>query len=602
MSKIIGIDLGTTNSLAAYWSDGAVHLIPNAFGETLTPSVVSIDDQGTVYVGKVAKERLITHPDSTVSVFKRSMGTGKRWQLGGKTYLPEELSALVLRRLKEDAEAYLGETIEEAIISVPAYFGDQARKATREAGRLAGLKVERILNEPSAAALACQHLNPRDEAKILVFDFGGGTLDVSLVECFDNVLEIVAVSGNNRLGGSDFDQAIAREFCKRTHRDFNNLAPGLRQNLLKSAEQIKMALTEQEFAMMVVTTPDFQDAMELTRKDLIKIIAPALQKLADPINSVLRDGNVTPGELSAVVMVGGSSKMPVVQQYLKFIMKKANIRVSNPDRMIAMGVGIYAGIKERDSDLKDIVMTDLCPFSLGTNTHNDAEPGKAYMSVIIPRNSMLPVSRTEIYSTSSDNQTVCAVGIYQGENMFASENVKLGEITVPVPAAPKGQEKISVRFTYDINGLLIVNVQVPSTKYEKELTLFNGQTVTDQATLNRAKELAKLTISASENEENKLLLEQGERIYAQLSGEYKEIVKNYTAAFSSALMTEDKYKIFKAKKRLIDILKQLENYFVMNQVDETSVDAFQEWLDEAEEQEDDDDYWDSLFNSGDTDF
>ena len=304
MGKTIGIDLGTTNSLAGYWEYNAVHLIPNAFGEFLTPSVVSIDEKQTVYVGKVAKERLITHPDQTVSVFKRSMGTEKRWKISGTSFSPEELSAMVLRRLKEDAEAYLGESVEEAVISVPAYFGDKARKATRDAGRLAGLKVERILNEPSAAALACVHMDGIDQARYLVFDFGGGTLDVSLVQCFENVIEVKAVSGNTHLGGSDFDQAIARSFCKKNGLDYNHLDASMQQNILRSAEKVKIALTGAESGKMVVTTPERQMSMDITRKEMIKLIGPALQRLAAPINNVLRDGSVTPQELDAVIMVG----------------------------------------------------------------------------------------------------------------------------------------------------------------------------------------------------------------------------------------------------------------------------------------------------------
>ena len=223
MSRIIGIDLGTTNSLAAVWEDGHAQLIPNSFGEYLTPSIVSMEADGTFYVGKVAKERMVTHPKDTASVFKRFMGTSKRYKLSGKEYRPEELSALVLRKLKEDAEAYLGEPVEEAVISVPAYFNDMARSATKNAGELAGFKVERIINEPSAAALACQKQNQEEDALMLVFDFGGGTLDVSLVDCFDNIIEILAVSGDNHLGGSDFDLVIAKEYCKENQLNWETL-------------------------------------------------------------------------------------------------------------------------------------------------------------------------------------------------------------------------------------------------------------------------------------------------------------------------------------------------------------------------------------------
>ena len=252
MGKIIGIDLGTTNSLVAVWQDGESRLIPNAFGEYLTPSVVSIEEDGTIYVGKTAKERLASHPEDTASVFKRYMGTAKKYRLGKKEYRPEELSSFVLKKLKEDAERYLGEPVEEAIISVPAYFNDMGRNATKRAGLLAGLKVERIINEPSAAALACQNRKQEEDATILVFDFGGGTLDVSVVECFDNVIEILAVSGDNQLGGQDFDDAIVKYFLRHCEIDPKNLTAQTRAILRSSAEKCKKELTEKTSAEMVV--------------------------------------------------------------------------------------------------------------------------------------------------------------------------------------------------------------------------------------------------------------------------------------------------------------------------------------------------------------
>lgn len=246
MGRILGIDLGTTNSLAAVWQNGESMLIPNSFGEYLTPSVVSFGEDDTVYVGKTAKERLVTHPECSVSVFKRFMGTDKKYKIRGKKYRPEELSAFVLRKLREDAQRYLGEEIEEAVVSVPAYFNDKARKATKNAGELAGLKVDRIINEPSAAALACRKCGNEQDETFLVFDFGGGTLDVSLVDCFDNIIEITAVSGDNHLGGSDFDEAVAREFCREHHLDFDELSPQRQGILLESASRAKCGLSEKK--------------------------------------------------------------------------------------------------------------------------------------------------------------------------------------------------------------------------------------------------------------------------------------------------------------------------------------------------------------------
>lgn len=397
MGRIIGIDLGTTNSLVAYWENGESKLIPNALGEYLTPSVVSIDEDGTVYVGKVAKERLVTAPDQTASVFKRGMGTDRTYKIGGKWYRAEELSAIVLKTLKEDAERYFGEPVEEAIVSVPAYFSDIARKATRRAGQLAGLKVDRIINEPSAAALACQCVKKhQDEARMLVFDFGGGTLDVSLVECVDNIIEIVAVSGNNHLGGSDFDRVIAEHFCKENGLVFGALTKSQQGIVLKCAEKAKRLLSVAEETTMHVAFEDQEWKLELSRKVLIQISAAIFKKIAAPVKRVLLDGEVTASELSQIVLVGGSCKMPIVQQYLRFMMKGVDVVTADPDHMIALGVGVYAGIKERNEEIQDVILTDICPFSLGVNVINKSDLKKEYMSVLIPRNSALPASREKV--------------------------------------------------------------------------------------------------------------------------------------------------------------------------------------------------------------
>lgn len=426
MSKIIGIDLGTTNSLAAVWQDGKSSLIPNAFGEYLTPSVVSVDENGTVYVGKTAKERLASHPQETASVFKRFMGTARKYKLGMNTYLPEELSAFVLKKLKEDAERYLGEPVEEAIISVPAYFNDKARNATKRAGIMAGLKVERIINEPSAAALACQHLNQEEDATILVFDFGGGTLDVSLVECFDNVIEILAVSGDNQLGGQDFDDMIAEYFIRSLQIVPTDLKRETKAIIRKSAEQCKRDLTENKTAEMVVNCPEIKSKLEISRKDVVSACAPLFERMGKPVSKVLMDAKTSTDEINQIVLVGGSCKMPVVKQYLEHILKRKDIQTVNPDYMIALGCGVCAGIKERDEDVKDMLLTDICPFSLGTEIVNHENPDKPLMSFVIKRNSPLPISREQVYSNARDNQTVVRFGIYQGESMY----VKIGRAHV----------------------------------------------------------------------------------------------------------------------------------------------------------------------------
>lgn len=588
MSKIIGIDLGTTNSLAAIWENGESKLIPNAFGEYLTPSVVSVDEDGTVYVGKTAKQRLASHPKQTASVFKRFMGTGKEYHLGNNTYLPEELSAFVLKKLKEDAENYLGESVEEAIISVPAYFNDMARSATKRAGMIAGLKVERIINEPSAAALACQNLRQEEDVTVLVFDFGGGTLDVSLVECFDNVIEIKAVSGDNQLGGQDFDDAIGRYFIRSCGLEPEKLTAETRAIIRSSAEKCKRELTEDKIAEMVVNCPQVNKRLEISRKDIVTICAELFERMGKPIKRVLLDGKVSADMIDEVVLVGGSCKMPVVQQYLKYILNRQDIKTMHPDYMIALGVGVSAGIKERNEEVKDMILTDICPFSLGVNVVNHQEPGKALTSFIIPRNSPLPCSREEVYVNARDGQKEMRFGIYQGEAMYVDDNILLGEAVLKIPPSPKETVKCYVRFTYDINGVLEVNIFIPVTNERRQLVIVNKDLkLSDVQVAEKLKEFEKIKLNPAQDEENRYLLAWGERLFAQCEGSVKEEIMQKLQNFRR-LMGEDSYRIPKARKYLTVFLSLVEGML------DSSIDWDEEkintgdWYEDEDEKEIDD--------------
>lgn len=558
MGRIIGIDLGTTNSLAAYWKDGESRLIPNAFGEYLTPSVVSVDQDGTIYVGKTAKERLSSHPGQTASLFKRFMGTSRKYILGGKTYRPEELSAIVLRRLKEDAERFLGEPVEEAVISVPAYFNDMARNATKRAGVLAGFKVERIINEPSAAALACQNLRQEEDAVIMVFDFGGGTLDVSLVECFDNVIEITAVSGDNQLGGQDFDDAIGTYFIKKCGLEPDSLEPETRALIRSCAEKCKRELTETKTAQMVVNCGQVNQKLEITRKDIVTVGAELFERMGKPIRRVLMDAKVSAAEVGHIVLVGGSCKMPVVQQYLRHLLDREDIETLHPDHMIALGAGICAGIKERNEEISDLVLTDVCPFSLGTGIHNENDLDRKLMSFIIPRNSSLPASREHPYATVEDNQTVIRFGVFQGESMYVDENIKLGELDIRIPPRPKGEIKCYVRFTYDINGVLEVNVSIPQANVNRRLVIVNKELgMTPEQVEEKLGEYQKLKINPADQEENKYVLAWGERLFMQCTGEYRDEIARKIQYFHY-IMNHDPYQIPKVRKYLMVYLAFVE--------------------------------------------
>ena len=559
MGKIIGIDLGTTNSLAAVWEDGESKLIPNSYGEYLTPSVVSVDEKGTLYVGKIAKERLITHPDSTVSVFKRNMGLKTTYKLGKKNYSPEELSSMVLRKLKEDAERYLGEPVEEAIISVPAHFNDKGRNATKRAGYLAGLRVERIINEPSAAALAGSYMGDEAEATVLVVDFGGGTLDVSLVDYFDDLVEITAVSGNNHLGGHDFDEALAKHFLREMKVPRKNISEETYELLLQRAEKCKIELTEEKSAHLSLQCAELSGDIEISRKELITICSDIFDKIAAPINSVLRDGQVNAARLSHIVLVGGSCKMKVVQQYLRYLFQRKDLTVMDPDHMVALGVGIYAGIKERDEDIKDMVLTDICPFSLGVQVRNPFhDNGEEVMSFLIERNSPLPVSRVKSYFTIRDGQTKLNIGVYQGENLYAKDNLKLGEIDVSVPALPKGEAQVNVRFTYDLNGVLAVETEVPLTKQKKQLVIVDKDLhLTEKEIADRMAELEKLKLNPMNEEENKFALEWGLRLYAQSPESLKEALASRLQYFEY-IAGKDARRVERERKKLLVYLSFIE--------------------------------------------
>lgn len=557
MARIIGIDLGTTNSLAAVWENGESKLIPNAFGEYLTPSVVSVDNEGTVYVGKTAKERLAAYPAQTASIFKRFMGTKRVYHLGNRTYRPEELSSMVLRKLKEDAERYLGEPVEEAIISVPAYFNDMARNATKRAGMLAGLKVERIINEPSAAALACHRMKEED-ATFLVFDFGGGTLDVSLVECFDNIVEIMAVSGDNQLGGQDFDDMLGTYFIRKMNLDPGALTLETRALIRSGAEKCKRELTDNKTAKMVVNCEQINGVLEISRKDVVTICAELFERISKPIRRVMMDAKTNATDIRKVILVGGSCKMPVVRQYLRHLLNRNDIETLDPDYMIAFGCGVCAGIKERNEEIKDTLLTDICPFSLGTGVVNHEDSSKQLMSFIIPRNSPLPCSIEQSYVNAYDGQKEIEFGIYQGEAMYVADNTQLGEIRVNIPPREKGKVECRVRYTYDINGLLEVNLYIPMTGEKKQLVIVNNELgMSEEEIKQKLNEYRNLKINPADKEENKYVLAWAERLFMQCNNEFQTEIQKRMQYFIH-VMNHDPYHVEKVRKYLTVFLASVE--------------------------------------------
>lgn len=441
---IVGIDLGTTNSLVGVWQDGKACLIPNAHGSYLTPSAISIDDNGDVLVGIAARERVTSHPQRSAAAFKRYMGTDRRLLLADREFRPEELSALVLRSLKADAEAFLGEPVTEAVITVPAYFNDIQRKATRTAGELAGLKVQSLLNEPTAAALAYGLQEEMRQSKFLVFDLGGGTFDVSVLELFEGIIEVRATAGDNFLGGEDFVDAIVGWFEKTVKTD-----PPLRENgstaqalLRRQAELAMRRLTDSETTTIELPGSEPRLSAQLTRDTLSDIAQPLLARVRQPLERALRDARIRPGELSHVVLAGGATRMPMVRRLAGLLLGRPPMQHVNPDEVVGRGAAVQAGLKMRDQALKEVVLTDVAPYSLGIEVVSHLGRGRwaegQYLP-IIERNTVVPTSRSKIVAPVSDNQTRLLVEVYQGESRRTADNIRLGELEIPIPPGRPGR-------------------------------------------------------------------------------------------------------------------------------------------------------------------
>lgn len=563
---IIGIDLGTTNSLVAAWRDGQAHIIPNALGEFLTPSCVGIDDDGTVLVGAAARARLQTHPELTTSLFKRYMGSERITRLGRQDFRPEELSSLVLRALKEDAEAWLGEKVEEAIITVPAYFSDAQRKATRAAGQLAGLRVERLLNEPTAAALAYGIQDSQQETKFLVFDLGGGTFDVSILDLFEGVMEVRASAGDNFLGGEDFVEVIVRGFYDRS-----GLARALGaatltrtqvQRLRDEAERAKRALSEAPRTRMAFQHEGQEFGWDLDEDTLAQLCEPLLARLRKPVDRALRDATIKAGELDAVVLAGGATRMPIVRKLVSRMFGRfPNVHL-DPDHAIALGAAVQAGLKMRDAALDEVVMTDVAPYSLGINISRQIGPnsyeGGHYLP-IIERNSTVPVSRVQSISTVSDGQRALRVLVYQGEARLVKDNVYLGALEFPIPPKKAGEVGADVRFTYDVSGVLEAEITVHQTREKHKLVITeNAGVMTPEQVQQRLAELAELKIHPRDQIENRTVLAEADRLYQELLGDARAYLAHQIAMFQGVLERQDQHAARRAREELQQLLRELD--------------------------------------------
>ena len=472
MSKIIGIDLGTTNSCVSVMEGGEATVIPNAEGHRTTPSVVAFSKTGERMVGQVAKRQAVTNPDRTISSIKREMGTDYKVTIDGKKYTPQEISAMILQKLKADAEAYLGESVTEAVITVPAYFTDAQRQATKDAGKIAGLDVKRIINEPTAAALA-YGLDKETDQKIMVYDLGGGTFDVSVLEIGDGVIEVLATAGNNRLGGDDFDQCITNylveEFKKSDGIDLSGDRVAM-QRLKEAAEKAKIELsgvTSTNINLPYITAdatgPKHLD-VTLTRAKFNELTAHLVEKTAGPVRQAMSDAGITASDLTKVLLVGGSSRVPAVQEMVKKLTGKEGFKGINPDECVAMGAALQAGVLT--GDVKGLLLLDVTPLSLGIETMGGV------CTKLIDRNTTIPVKKSQIFSTAADNQTSVEVNVLQGEREMAAANKSLGRFHLDgIAPARRGVPQIEVTFDIDANGIVNVSAKDLGTGKEQHITI-----------------------------------------------------------------------------------------------------------------------------------
>ncbi|WP_114239281.1 molecular chaperone HscC [Dyella sp. C9] len=559
---IVGIDLGTTHSLVGTYGENGPVLFPNALGEYLTPSVVSVDEQGHVIVGQAARDRMVSHPGASVATFKRWMGTPRETVLGSHRFRPEELSALILRSLIADAEAATGETVTEAVISVPAYFSDAQRKATRAAGELAGIRVERLINEPTAAALAYGMQEKQDGARFLVFDLGGGTFDVSVLELFEGVVEVHASAGDNFLGGEDFLDVLETAFCADQKLSLEALTPQEHGQLRRRLEQAKCELGANSTASVEWRQGEHIHGWQIDEERFARLSETLVQRMRTPLERAMRDARLQPTQLDEIVLVGGASRMPLVARLVSRMFGRLPLRHVNPDQAIALGACVAAGLKARDQRLDEVILTDVCPYTLGTKVSRRDEKGNeqtGFFAPIIHRNSTVPVSREEVFQPMRDHQTKLTLEVYQGENPMVERNIKLGQLEIPLP--PKrsmAENAVRLRFTYDINGVLQVEAELMATGQRYELVLEQNPGLLDSAEIReRLAALQDIKVHPRDKQENIAILARAERLYEEYVAARSQL-QQWIAYFRSILDSQDDHLIREHRRQFGEALDTLE--------------------------------------------
>ncbi|EDW2792463.1 molecular chaperone HscC [Salmonella enterica] len=544
----IGIDLGTTNSLIAVWQDGAAQLIPNKFGEYLTPSIISMDENKQILVGKPAAARKTSHPDKTAALFKRAMGSHTLWHLGEESFNAPELSSLVLRSLKEDAEDYLQQPIKDVVISVPAYFSDEQRKHTRLAAELAGLNAVRLINEPTAAAMA-YGLHTQQNSRSLVFDLGGGTFDVTVLEYATPVIEVRASAGDNYLGGEDFTHLLLDEVLKRWNLDKSALTDSDLAALYACVEAAKCAKS----SPLRMSWLYQESALESTfyGDELEALWLPLLNRLRTPIEQALRDSRFKPEQIDSLVLVGGASQMPLVQRIAVRLFGKLPYQSYDPSTIVALGAATQAACRLRHEDVEEVILTDICPYSLGVEINRQGVPG--IFSPIIERNTTVPVSKVETYSTMHPEQDSIYVRVYQGESHKVKNNILIDSFNVMLK--PNGHiQAIDIRFSYDINGLLEVDVLLEDGKSESRIISHNAASLTPQQIDASRERLQALKIYPRDMLINRTFKAQLEEQWSRALGDEREMLGEIITDFDAALLSNDMQRVNDVRRRACEYL------------------------------------------------
>jgi molecular chaperone HscC len=544
---LVGIDLGTTNSAIGYWNGDKPTLIPNALGDVLTPSAISFSDKDELLVGMAARERQTTHPNLSATAFKRLMGTNEKVTLGKRRFSPEELSSFVLASLKKDAEAHLGEAVTGAIITVPAYFNDRQRRATRTAGELAGLKVERLINEPTAAALAHGIHQLDDEEPFLIFDLGGGTFDVSLVEMFDGIIEVRASAGDNRLGGEDFNEVVAKMACAKID-PLSKLAKKrdaeFRELIRSTAERTRRRLSDEDSVDFEIAWDGEKYTTPITAAAFEEEAKPLIDRLREPVRRSLGDSGMKADALGKIILVGGSTRMPIVRRAVTRMFGRFPDTTLDPDESIALGAAVQAGLQAKNAALDEVRLTDVCPFTLGIEIGKRDEAGKiqgGFFSPIIERNTVIPASRVESYFPFNHGQRESEVKIYQGESRMVASNILLGKVNIQhSPNLPPEEAGYDVRFSYDVSGILEVDINVHESGATKQLVIHNGDdNISDEDIEKRRAELAKLKVHPRDDAVNAALLARIDRLYEGTIGGDRELIGDWISRYVTVLNRQD---------------------------------------------------------------